>query len=662
MTTKTVKAPVLNRVATIDASSIDVGARTVKVAFASEEPYQRAFGFEILSVDAKSVMTDYLDTGASVLVNHNWEDLVGVVTEYSLDADKVARATVKFGRSARAEEVFQDVVDQVRRQISVGYMVKAMAQEDPIDGVPAFRVTAWQPFEVSFVTVAADPSVGVGKSLMTRDGTIDEQPIEELIASLSKAKAADDSEDEDEDDEEEKSVKEDEEGESEKASTEEDGDDEDEEDDDADADDMPGKVEEKAADVPAAVETPTPAVEETRAAVITVSQNDPAIEAEQLRVHTLMDLGEKLRAVDIAAQCIKEGRDIEHFKQLVIQSKSSKGNKMELGLTTAEAQRFSLIKALNAQLSGKWDNAGFEREVHEATAQLMKRENRAVNGVAIPMEVLTRTNNATSASAGGNTIQNNILGGSFIEMLYNALVLPQLGATFIEANSPFSLPKASRAKTAAWVSENGAAPAGALSWSQIPFTPKRIADSTQISKRLLAQSTVDIEALLMSDFAKTIALAIQDAAINGDGVGQNPLGILNQPGLQTVAFAAAGAPTFKEIVSMEGKIEDANLVGNGYLVSPLTKSVLRTTPIAANYPAFVMTGNEMAGYPVAVSKVAPADTVVFGSWSDLVIAHFGALDIVVNPFTFATQNLLEVSVGMDADVNVRCAESFVKGH
>lgn len=656
MTKKTVKAPVLRRVAAVEDGSIDVEKRTVKVAFASEIPYMRAFGNEILNVEAKSIDTSYLDNGAAVLVNHDWDDLVGVVTDYSIDPDRIARAVVKFGRSPRAQEIFQDVTDGIRKQISFGYMVKTMEQADPIEGVPSFRVTSFVPFEVSFVSVAADSiGAGVGKSLSTRDFNIEVQDMDEFIRAM-------DVDGEDEETLEEKASKaEQEEQQQQTEGTEETPAEEQPEVKEADEAQEETKAEEEAAPADDTEQEKEEDQEDTQMRSASVSQNDPRLEAELARVSTLTQLGEKLKAVDIAKRCIEQGLDIETFKQLVLQSKGN--TKMEIGLTKDEAQRFSLIRAINAQLSGNWEQAGFEREVHEATATAMLRDKRAVNGIAIPFEVLTRaSNNASNAGAGGNTIQTNVLGGSFIELLYNALVLPQLGATFIEANSPFSLPKASRGKTAAWVDENGVAPSGSATWTQVPFTPKRVADSTQISKRLLAQSTVDIEAMLMADFAKTIALAIQDAAINGDGQGNTPLGLMHRA-IQSVPFASA-APTRAEIVRMEGLIEDSNLAGNGFLVAPLTKSTLKSTPLVPNFPQYLMDGNEMIGYPVAVSKVAAADTVLFGSWADLVIAHFGSLDICVDKSSsgLAKQNLVEVVVGMDADVNVRREESFVKGH
>ncbi|MCV5839318.1 HK97 family phage prohead protease, partial [Escherichia coli] len=75
------------------------------------------------------------------------------------------RAVVRFGTSPRAEEIWQDVKDGIRQHVSIGYIVHAMVLESDEDDVRTYRVTDWEPFELSFVTVPADPSVGVGRSL-----------------------------------------------------------------------------------------------------------------------------------------------------------------------------------------------------------------------------------------------------------------------------------------------------------------------------------------------------------------------------------------------------------------------------------------------------------------------------------------------------------------
>lgn len=149
----------------VERQTIDEQARTATLAFASETPYERYWGVEILDCTAPSIRQGRLRSGANLLCDHNTRDVVGVVESVEIGADRVARAVVRFGRSARAEEVWQDVRDGIRRNVSVGYLIHKAQLVESVDGVDTYRVTDWEPFEVSLVSVPADATVGVGRSL-----------------------------------------------------------------------------------------------------------------------------------------------------------------------------------------------------------------------------------------------------------------------------------------------------------------------------------------------------------------------------------------------------------------------------------------------------------------------------------------------------------------
>lgn len=168
----------LQRELRFERSMVDEEARTVEVAFASEMPYERSWGMEILSTDPAAVRLGRLGNGGAVLVNHNADDQVGVVESVRLDADRMARAVLRFGRSQRAQEVFQDVLDGVRRLVSVGYLIHEVKAEDSKATPPVYRVTDWEPFEVSLVAVPADPGVGVGRSAEVAAGDPPVPPVE----------------------------------------------------------------------------------------------------------------------------------------------------------------------------------------------------------------------------------------------------------------------------------------------------------------------------------------------------------------------------------------------------------------------------------------------------------------------------------------------------
>jgi len=148
----------------IDRSAIDVGARTVNLAFASEVPYERWWGTEVLDLSPKSVRMDRLNNHAAVLVNHDADNHVGVVESASLDKDKKGRALTRFGKSEFAAEVFQDIQDGIRTKVSVGYQIHDLILESKKGDISTYRVTDWEPFEISIVSVPADDTVGIGRS------------------------------------------------------------------------------------------------------------------------------------------------------------------------------------------------------------------------------------------------------------------------------------------------------------------------------------------------------------------------------------------------------------------------------------------------------------------------------------------------------------------
>ena len=158
MSTKT-----LYRELQLDRSAIDAERRTVSLAFSSESPVERYFGIEILDHSPESVDLSRLTNAGALLIDHNTRDQVGVVESAGIGPDKKGRAVVRFGKSARAQEIFQDVQDGIRQLVSVGYRINKMVTDKVEKGVETLRATSWTPMEISFVSVPADASVGVGR-------------------------------------------------------------------------------------------------------------------------------------------------------------------------------------------------------------------------------------------------------------------------------------------------------------------------------------------------------------------------------------------------------------------------------------------------------------------------------------------------------------------
>lgn len=150
----------------VSREAVDQEQRTVELAFSSETPYERWWGIEVLDHTKKSIRLDRLRAGGPLLCDHSSRDIVGVIESVRIDADRVGRAVVRFGKGARAEEVYQDVLDGIRCNVSVGYVIHEAVLEKTGEGVAdTYRVTDWEPYEISLVAVPADHTVGVGRAM-----------------------------------------------------------------------------------------------------------------------------------------------------------------------------------------------------------------------------------------------------------------------------------------------------------------------------------------------------------------------------------------------------------------------------------------------------------------------------------------------------------------
>ncbi len=154
---------------TIDLSKhsyLDEEKRIVRVGVSSEEPVERSFGMEVLGHSADDINMEFINSGrAPLLLDHDMTKQIGVIEEFKLDETaKRTTAVVRFGKSALAREVFEDVTDGIRMNISVGYRIDKLERYQ--DNDETYYKAQWTPMEVSSVSVPADQSrlVGVGRS------------------------------------------------------------------------------------------------------------------------------------------------------------------------------------------------------------------------------------------------------------------------------------------------------------------------------------------------------------------------------------------------------------------------------------------------------------------------------------------------------------------
>jgi HK97 family phage major capsid protein/HK97 family phage prohead protease len=583
----------------VERAAIDEQARTATLAFASETPYERYWGIEILDITPTAMRQGRLRSGANLLVDHDSRDVVGVIESVEVSADRVARATVRFGRSARAEEVWTDVRDGIRRNVSVGYMIHKAQLVETRDGVETYRVNDWEPFEVSLVSVPADPTVGVGRSL---DAGPDADP--------------------------------------------------------------------PAAATAAAIEPKTPSSKEHNIV------SDVIVEARNHAAEISKIAKGLPGGADMALDAIQRGLTTEQFQaEALTKLASAPLPTADIGLDKRETKRYSLLRALNA-LANPGDAAAqraaaFERECSEAAAAKLGKQSR---GFMVPTEIQKRDLNVTTATAGGNLVATDLLGGSFIDALRNAMVIDKMGTRMLTGLvGNIAIPRLSGTGTAYWVAENTAPTESDQTIAQVTMSPKTVGAFTDISRRLLLQSSLDVEAMVQTDLATILGLAIQQAAINGSGASNQPSGILTRVTASVIGGANGAAPTWANIVQLESDVAVANAdVGTlGYLTNARVRGKLKTTSKVTGQNGFVWDDGDtpMNGYRTAVTNAVPSNLVkgtsgsvcsaiVFGNFADLVIGMWGSLDLMVDPYTGSTAGTVRVVALQDVDVQLRNVVSF----
>jgi len=549
-----------------------------------------------------------LQDGAPLLLEHDCDDQIGVVESVSIDADRRGRAVVRFGRSAQAEEIFQDVQDKIRRHVSVGYIINDARMTEERDGEEVWTVTSWCPFEISIVAVPADISVGVGRSLENDEETKKPEPVNQPEVT-------------------------------------------------------PTMTEE--------TRIPAPADHETAIRAAT--------EAEKSRTRSILEMGEKFKAEDLARDAVKDGMTAEAFQRSLLDHVNSRVQRplneqmgdIETGLTDKEARNFSFLKVIRALAEPTdrraHEEAKFEFEASRAAADKLGKN---TDKFVIPPEVLTRSLNtskdgASAGNTGGFGIATTLMPQSFIDILRNRTTIMQLGTVMGGLVGNVDIPKQVAASQGYWMGEDADATESNLELGQIHLSGKTVAAFSEITRKLMIQSSLDVEALVRADLAKALALTIDRAGYYGTGSDHQPLGLVNQTGVNAVAFAGS-QPTFAELVAMETEIAllNADVNSMAYVGNAALRGHAKTTlkfPGVNGSGTIWEQGNTINGYRTEVTNQIQTGDVFMGNFADLLIGMWGGLELLVDPYTHSKKGRLRVVVFQDVDFAVRRTQSFCVG-
>lgn len=593
--------------------------RTVELAFSSEEPYERWFGIEILDHASQSVRLDRLNGGAALLVNHDTRDQVGVVVKGSarIDDDKRGRAVVRFSRSERGEEIFTDVKDGIRELVSVMYRIHKYEVTEREGQADLVRVLDWEPYEISIVAIPADATVGVGRSVS------DMQPNRENSA-------------------------------------------------------MPPEIETEIQQDPVPAQ---PQSQESARGVDHAAARNQVRTQEMQRINAIRQAADRFNVGEIGRQAIEEGWSVAQFKEKALEVVGQRNNKAraesehngEVDLEKKQRARFSLVRLMDA-ISKPEDRkarerAAFELEVCAEAARGFGTDFVA-RGEYIPESLLagTRDLSAGSPTAGAELVGTNLLAGNYIEVLRNAMFTGQAGITVLPGLvGNVDIPRQTAGATSTWISaEDGDATESEPQFDQVSLSPRDLACYTEVTRRLLLQSTPSIEGLVRRDLAIAQALGIDKAVLYGSGSAGQPRGIANTSGINTKKLNSAD-PTYAELVEIVKKVmEDNALAGSlAWMIDPNGWEALSTTSKQASGVEgnFILNpGGKIAGYDWYSTNQVNSEEYFFGDWSQVLLGEWGGLEVNVDPYTHSLKGRIRFIIFKSCDIGIRQPGSFCYSH
>ena len=608
--------------------------KTVRLSVSSEEPYFRSFmwdarkkdwisGYEVLGHAEGEIDFTRMKDGLVIQDTH-YGDQIGLMRNPEIKDGKLC-GDVEFCCGERAQEIMRDALAGLRRNMSIGYRVKEYKLiGEAEDGEAIYRAVKWMPHEASFVNCPADATVGVGRNL---------------------------AEDE----------------------------------------------ENKTAAIPAVVtnkETKTMNPEQ----VVECFRLAKAGNVEHAEVDALIKSGKTFD--EIRAEL--EGK-VEAYQKELREKAAAKPDMPTPGAkraivdenTQREIKRcYNLANVMRALAGDTSVDIGYEREVSQ---EMEGKTGRKAQGLIIPDFVRAAANSNdggltlgtpaynTDTAAGGitgiggagkNTVATNLLVGSFIEALRDALVLTGAGMqTLSGLVGDIAIPKGGKV-TASWVTaENGDASKSNPTFGQVQATPHTCGAYVDITRKLLLQSSIDVQGFVVRELVYAIAYALEAAGFAGTGTSGQPTGLASQI-TQTVSFTA-GAPTLAKVLEMISTIDEANgvtgmqsFIGKPSVWALLGATIDWTAVTASDANVGGVTSgrylldtatNTCQGYPFIKSNLAPAKQLLFGDFSQLMLCLWSGTDIVVDQYSNCTKGALRVVALQDADFIVRQPAAFAKG-
>lgn len=619
--------------------------RVVRCSISSETPYARYMAdpesgewvkaLEVLGHGPGEIDDTRMRDGLVIQDDH-WGDQIGIMDKPEVKDGKIV-GTIRFGHSQKARDIEADALDGIKRNMSVGYIVNEYKRDgvDAATGLPIFRVTNWTPYEASFVNVPADTNIGVGRA--EADETITRTAAKPAAESTNK-----------------KGIQ------------------------IMDKPTTAGYTAEQRTKIREMASSAHVSGEEV-ADILTSERSFEEIREELLnrREEYLAELAKKPAKPAAEARAV-----IDEGDKAKIRQKYDFAKVLRYYAEVAES-KFSSI------------DIGFEREVSD---ELKAKTGRAVQGILLPDFIGNRAaaNQSdgsltlgtpaydTDTAAGGitgiggagkNLIETLLLSGQFIDALVATLVLrEQLGAEVLTGLvGNIAIPKGGSI-SGGWVAEGSNAAKKNPTFGQITATPHTYGAYVDITRKLLLQSSVNVQAKVLEWLMYACAAGIETAAFQGAGTNGAPTGLCTA----LTGTAWSNAPTFDKIVDLIATTKTANsykpsmkFVGNAGVWAKLAKTrdyevltdgaasgAKNVGAIGGSVRLLDTATNKVIGRDFVEANLMPDAKLLFGDFTQLSVCLWSGTDIIVDPYANDTNGGLRLVALQDSDILIKRPESF----
>ncbi|EMV8634356.1 phage major capsid protein [Escherichia coli] len=634
-----------------------------EIAFSSEQPYQRQFWDEqnqemvvldeILVHTPEAVDLSRLNNNAPLLFNHNFDNHIGVVCNARIDADNVGRALVKFSKHGTlANDVRNKVIEGTMEKISVGYDIK----EYHIDYAKGqLIVTKWSPFEISFVTVPADDTVGLNRSLNTitvnleakRDMTkeqIEEIKEEQEPAQVEETPVEENKELEVEETQE-RQVEENEENENL-----EDG---------KDAE-HPESVDDDSSTVREAEEVK----EEREAAPVEEEKTEEVAERSEEDELEIREIARELNIDDEELKRALANKEMtpEAFRTKALNNITNAQRNNEQIKDSKMEKTFDLNNVIRSLVDGEALGAN-EAEFSAMAATATMQRGRAARGGSVFVPAA-----AMRAAAAGNTkadltaiTDEKLLTESYIEMLMPESVLGRLGVTVYSGlTAPTAIPKMTKSSVDAFgfVDENGAAPEGKAEFANVKLSPKTFAGGNPISRQSI-KTVPGIATLITDHINQAVRIKLEQLILSDKDNARGPAGLVKQL-VDASRVTKKAAFSYKDFLKEIAALTDAGVPAQAikFAMSGATAAELESTLKDNGVSGYIIENGKLAGYDVVTSGVIPADHIVLGDFSGITIGEWGGLELDMDDTTYRAQSAIVPRIWVDLDYVVTQPEAL----